>query len=149
MSRAELTVVIERPADDVWKVIGDMDAFSAAWGNHYKVISAGPLGVGSIIEEQEDGDTAVVTEFEPNRRMAVALPAPGHDFRHWAARGGRIGHILEPIPQGTRFVTWLEVDFKTLPGLIAPALLPLWMRRLRKPVGRVKQAIERSRPPEI
>lgn len=139
MNRAAMTVLIRRPLADVWGLIIDMDRYSVAWGEHYTVKTPGPLALGSLIEEDE-GTVATVTEFDPPRRFAVEV-AGGH----WATDSMRIGHVLEPAEDGTRFTTWFEVTFKGWGKMLRPVLVPYFLRFARKPVYGIKDYLEAGR----
>lgn len=147
MQRLDLSVVIGRPVEDVWKLITDMEAYSAAFGEplgeHYRVTSPGPFGMGSIVEAN-DWTVGRVTEFETNHAIATSLPVPGRQFRHWAMRSATIGHRLESTAGGTQFVTWVEIEPTTVGRLLLPALAQRWKRRVRKAVAGVKRSVEAS-----
>jgi len=139
MNRVALTVLIRRPVEDVWALIVDMDRYSVAWGEHYTLTSPGPMALGSVIEEDE-GTVARVVEFEPQVRFAVEGQGG-----HWALGSFRIGHVLEPAPEGTRFTTWADATFKGWGRVLRPAVIPYFRRALRKPVNGVKQYLEAGR----
>ena len=138
-------MVIGRPVEDVWRLISNMDAYSTAFGEplgeRYRVTSAGPLGLGSIVEANE-WTVGQVTEFDPNRAIATSLPAPGREFRHRAMRRATIGHRLEPVASGTRFITWIEVEPNTTANSQLPALRARWRERLRLAAANVKRVME-------
>jgi polyketide cyclase/dehydrase/lipid transport protein len=139
MSRFALIVPIKRPVDDVWSLIMDMDRYSVAWGEHYTVKTPGPLAVGSLITE-DDGETAQVIELDPPRRFTIEVNPV-----HWAVGQSRIGHILEPVPGGTRFTTWFEPTFVGWGRVLQPALMAYFRRAVRKPVYGVKEYLEAGR----
>jgi hypothetical protein len=141
VARTELAVVIKRPPEDVWALINDMERYSVAWGEHYTVTSPGPLGLGSTLSE-DDGETATVTEYEPMRAFSIDVDTRGH----WALKSARLGHVLEPVPEGTRFVTWLEPHFTLRGRLLQPVLAALYRRAARKPVNGVKRYLEEGPP---
>ena len=139
MNRFAITVLIRRPVEDIWALMMDMDRYSVAWGEHYRVTSPGPMALGSVIEE-DDGTSAQVIEFEPPQRFAVELKGG-----HWALESARIGHVLQPAPDGTRFTTWFDATFKGWGKLLRPALMPYFRGVARKPVNGVKRYMEEGR----
>lgn len=133
--------MIKQPVDVVWELINDMERYSVAWGEHYTVTSSGPLGLGSTLSE-DDGETARVIEYQPKRTFSIEIDPRGH----WAMRSARLGHILEPVPEGTRFITWLEADFTFVGRLLKPFLVAAYRRAARKPVNGVKRYLEDGPP---
>lgn len=134
-------MLIKRPLDEVWDLIDDMERYSVAWGEHYTVTSPGPLGLGSTLSE-DDGETARVIEYQPKRAFSIDIDTGGH----WAMRHARLGHILEPVPEGTQFTTWLEADLTFIGRLVQPILIASYKRAVRKPVDGVKRYLVEGPP---
>ena len=166
MERVEVIVDIRRPVEEIWRLITDMEAYTDAFGQplgeRYRVTSPGPLGLGSILEAnvyrmtlaEPSGLGAIVdanlwmagqvTEFEPNRVMTSSFPAPGREVRHPAMQSGRISHRLEATPEGTRFITSMEIEPKAEVMLHLRALRARWLERARSAVAGFKHAAERG-----
>jgi uncharacterized protein YndB with AHSA1/START domain len=169
MERIEVTVVVDRPVEEVWRLLTDMEAYTEAFGQplgeRYRVTSPGPLGLGSIVEAnvyrvtspEPSGLGAIAdanlwevgqtTEFEPNRVITITMPAPGRVVRHPAMHSGTISHRLEAIPEGTRFITSVDLEPKAEVIRNLPALRTRWQERVRSAVAGLKQAAERGLSP--
>ena len=103
--------------------------------------SPGPLGLGSTLSE-DDGETAHVTEYQPKHAISIDIDTHGHR----ALRSARLGHILEAVPEGTRFITWMEADFTFIGRLLQPILIASYKRGARKPVNGIKRYLEEDPP---
>lgn len=136
VGRIEGTVVIERPVEAVWKLLTDMEAFSIAWGEHYTLTSAGPLGVGSTVAE-DDGTVATFTEFEPNHRYTFSIEGDSRLLRRVI-----MGFELEPVGKSTRLKLWAQFAFKGGLRLLEPIVLPYWKLLGRKPMANLKRTLE-------
>jgi uncharacterized protein YndB with AHSA1/START domain len=168
MERVEITVTVRRPVEEVWRLLTDMEAYTEAFGQplgeRYRVTSPGPLGLGSIVEAnvyrvtspEPSGLGAIVdanlwqvgqiTEFEPNRVITSSMPALGRKVRHPAMQRGTLSHRLEAIPEGTRFITSVDIEPKAEVIQHLPALRTRWQERVRSAVAGFKQAAERGLP---
>jgi uncharacterized protein YndB with AHSA1/START domain len=114
--RIEKSVVIARPVEDVWAVLSNLDNVKR-WsisGSEARQTSPGPLGVGASLEEVKvvlgrfhlKLRDLVVTEFEPNRTIALT------DNRVGIAHPGRQRFTFEPIKEGTRLTQVVEINLK-------------------------------------
>jgi uncharacterized protein YndB with AHSA1/START domain len=114
--RIEKSVVIARPVEDVWAVLSNLDNVKR-WslsGSECRQTSPGPLGVGASLEEVKVVlgrfhlrlRGLVVTEFEPNRTIALT------DNRVGIAQPGRQRFTVEPIKEGTRLTLVAEINLK-------------------------------------
>jgi uncharacterized protein YndB with AHSA1/START domain len=168
MERIEVTVVVDRPVEEVWRLLTDMEAYTEAFGQplgeRYRLTSPGPLGLGSIVEAnvyrvtspEPSGLGAIAdanlwqvgqtTEFEPNRVITITMPAPGRVVRHPAMQSGTLSHRLEAIPGGTRFITSVDIEPKEEVMQHLPSLRTRWQERVQSAVAGFKKAAERRLP---
>lgn len=130
MSAAATTITINRCVEDVFAVLTNLDN-AAKWSQakEEQLITPGPLGVGSrrravvpTVGGRTRENVMELTEFEPNRRMAMrgisGFPFPLRALIQ-----------LEPVGDSTRleWTTFLEPR-----GLMRPfgPLLAAWFKRL-------------------
>lgn len=143
MATVELTITIDRPVEDVFRVLSD-PATTPRWSVNAieeHVTTAGPVGVGSrrrTTARRFGGGTTQneieVTAFEPNRRIAmrsIESPVPFNT-----------AYTLTPIGSGTR-VGW-DWDFELKGGLrlLGPVLRGLFARSFRADLARLKSMME-------
>jgi uncharacterized protein YndB with AHSA1/START domain len=114
--RIEKSIVIARPVEDVWAFLSNLDNVKR-WsisGSEARQTSPGPLSVGTSLEEVKVVlgrfplrlRGLVVTEFEPNRTIALTDNRPG------IAQPGRQRFTVEPIEVGTRLTVVVEINLK-------------------------------------
>jgi len=117
MPSAERTIVIDRPADQVFAFLAD-PANDRAWRPHVKEIAAhGPAGVGSTIHQVVEGPGGrgiaadiEVTAYEPPTRYA---------FRVIAGPARPIGEFrFTPSGTGTSVTFSLRAELGGLKGLL-------------------------------
>jgi uncharacterized protein YndB with AHSA1/START domain len=105
MTRFRNEVMIARPADDVFRFVSDFENMSK-W-NYFVVgvhkIGSGPIGVGTVFRQARKTDTQEyqITEFEPDRRVAVETLPP--------AAGLVMRFTFESIAGGTRLTDAWEL----------------------------------------
>lgn len=142
MGRAALNVVIRRPLADVWNLLNDMERFSVAWGERYRVTSEGPIRVGSTIAEDSDA-VATITEYNPQHDYSFVVKPEKNPF----ITSVGMGFVLEPVDGGTSFTTWFEPQFTAWGRLLRPVIVPFWLFLSRKPVNGVKRYLEQGPNP--
>lgn len=142
------SIRIERPPEDVWAVVSDLDSHTE-WRpslKEFRQVSDGPLGVGTRIREVLSwrGRTIelddVVTAFDPPRRLGVR--------GGWKAADFELDLVLEPAGEDATLVTFDWPFYpKTLYLKLAAPLLRWAMRNAtREEAELLKQYVER-RPP--
>jgi uncharacterized protein YndB with AHSA1/START domain len=112
MNEAEIVNVINRPAEDVFAVLADLDRYPD-WNSHLTQVrktSDGPLGVGStmlfvgkMLGRNFESDS-VCTEYVANQTLATKTTAGPFYIE--------VGYTLQPIEGGTRFTTALRGESK-------------------------------------
>lgn len=141
MNRIEITTLIHRPISEVWGFIAELQCSTlVVYGDPFKLASPGPLGVGARIKD-EDGDVGRVVDFEPMQRFAVEFDSP----KRATLRRVRLGHALEPAPEGTRVTSFAELEFKGLGTMLRPLLLAYFRDNVREASDSLKNNLE-ARP---
>jgi uncharacterized protein YndB with AHSA1/START domain len=144
--RFERSVVIERPVEDVWAFLTNLDNFRhvSNSGSEFRQSSPGPLGVGSIVESHRlvlgrfdmRLQSFVVTDVEPNRTVGMTLRIG------LAREPGTHRWTVEPISDGTRLTRTAEMDlrrgFRPFAGMLTRVLGWGWPREL----ARIKRLVE-------
>lgn len=143
MARMEMSVVINRPVEDVWKFVTNFDnwAKTARSGSEFRQTSEGALGVGATVESRRTIlgrslklHSIVITEYEPNRSFGMTDKAPG--LRRASGR-----YTFEPAPEGTRVTRSGELELGR-GRLLWPVFAPLLRRAWRYEFAAVKRLIE-------
>jgi hypothetical protein len=131
MIRIKMSEVVKRPVEDVWKVVTNFDnwAKAAGSGSEFRQISAGPLGVGAIVEARRtilgrsrQTHSMTITDYEPNRVFGMTDKVPG--LRRLPQR-----FIFESTPDGTRVTRSVELELgrgRLLEPVFAPLLRRIW-----------------------
>lgn len=143
MARAEFSVVINRPVEDVFAVISNPNN-NPKWQSgtlEGKQTSPGPIGVGTTVRfvrmflgrrienEQE------ITEFEPNRRFAAkgTKPFPG-----------QMSVTVERIEGGTRVRATMEAEPSGFFKLAEPLVIRVFKRQIQSDFENLKDLMEAS-----
>jgi carbon monoxide dehydrogenase subunit G len=140
--RAELTIQIARPPEDVFAYLTDLSNLPA-WqsGVHgAQIVDGGEPRAGARIAEsrhlfgRELETTLEIVEYEPPRLFAVrALDGPvPFDVRH----------ELEPAFGGTRLTVTAEGDVGLLPGFAGGIVARRAEKQLRKDFERLERLLE-------
>ena len=123
------SIVVDRPREEVWAVVADLDTHTA-WRpalREFRKVSEGPLDVGTRIREvlvwrsREIVIDDVVTAFEPPRRFGLRGT--------WDAADFELDLVLEPSGQATT----VTMDWPLYPkSLLLKAAAPFLGRALRR-----------------
>ena len=117
--RFENTVVIERPAAEVFAFLADLENVPR-WNyaiESTRKISEGPVGVGTTYRQtrtipSRSEESLEVTDLEPDRRFAVRGDlGPFH---------GTLTYQLEPAGEATRLVNTADLEARGVMKLAAP-----------------------------
>lgn len=143
MPSAERTIVIDRPADQVFAFFAD-PANDRAWRSHVKEIAArGPAGVGATVHQVIDGPGGrglaadlEVTAYDPPTRYA---------FRVIAGPARPIGEFrFAPSGTGTAVTFSLRADLGFFKGLVLSRPVQSSMDGEIAALDRAKALIEAS-----
>jgi hypothetical protein len=144
MPHLDETIVINRPADEVWAYLTDF--FNAPRMSGSGIIglrqtSSGPLGVGSTLQGRrvvlgfETRNDFQITEWDPPRVLATT--AAGRPFRSLVSR-----MTLEASPDGTRMVMRTQFELQPVLKLLWPFMAPIIRGRMHASYVRSKALIE-------
>jgi hypothetical protein len=135
MRRLEMSWVIHRPAEDVWKYVTNFDNWAKASisKGEWRHNPEGATRLGTTVESSRkilgrsrNIHRYVVTEFEPYRAFGMTDKVPG--LPPIAQR-----FTFEPTPEGTRVTRLGELDFGGWRGRLLEAALH-WLTRRTWPV---------------
>jgi len=139
------TVRIDRPAEDVWSVIADLDSHTK-WRpsvREFRQVSDDPLGVGSRIREVLDWRGReividdVVTAFEPPHRFGIR--------GGWKAADFEVDFRLEPDGDGTNAtMDWPLYPKSLLMKVAAPFMGGAMRRATKEELELLKAYVERG-----
>ena len=142
--KIEMSVVIDRPVDDVWNFMTD-------WSNFAKMnpvilearqTSTGPIGIGTTIEArlrnpniiQRDTNIRVI-EYEPKRRFA---------FEHTTGtlKGARTTFSVESIDGKSRLTLATDAKLSGFFRLVGPLVAGRAKREVGEEISNVKRIME-------
>ena len=142
MIRIETSVVIDRPIDEVFEFVSDVEN-NSLWQPSFlegKQTSSGSLGVGTTITTTSrylgfrmKSDWEVV-EFEPNKKY-VAKSISGRE----QAKGT---WTFEPVANGTRVDLVAEMGISGLFRIVEPILKNIGQRETEKEFAALKELLE-------
>ena len=138
-----MTITINRPVDDVFRVLTTPEE-TPKWSSsavEEALTSPGPVGIGSTrraVVRSFGGRTTtnetVVTEFEPNRKVAMrSISAPVPFEAAWS---------FTDVPGGTRVDWTWSFAFAGAFKVLGPAFGSYFRRSLQKDLDRLKQMME-------
>ena len=139
MAKFEASVMIDRPVEEVWKFLMDLSKLPK-WNTgvlEAKQTSAGPLGVGTILQIRSSNMVgyARVVEYEPNRRVAFEYPSG-------PLKGTMENSSVENVEGKTRFTRTGYPKFSGVYKLVGPFLTPRFKREYVASVGNLKRILE-------
>ncbi len=146
MPRVEESVVLERPADEVFAFVTtpENDRLWSSTAVERSRESDEPIRVGSRIRAVDKflgrriQSTFEVTEHEPPRRSSIRIHGP---------LGASGSYVLDPEDGRTRFRWILDAEAGLgglyLGRLTDPLVVMIFRRRLRQDLRRLKDALER------
>lgn len=115
--KTEVSVVVERPPEDLWKYVTSDRMRSGPDVIDWKRTSAGPFGVGTTFREMRSKTPKVmdfrVTECEPNMRIGLEIISG-------PIRGTKITWGMESIEGKTRLTETANYNFSGIFKLIGP-----------------------------
>jgi len=141
--RAEVSVVVNRPIDEVWAFI--TDPFNIPrWGGgrlSARVTPPGPIGVGSTIEYRvlmfgfERRVSFVFTELDPPHTAAASVT--GSRFL-----SGSVRTALEATAAGTKIVRSGDLKVRGILRLLSPILAAFMRRQVDTQMRSLKRLLE-------
>ena len=143
MIRIEKSIIINRPVEDVWKFMSNIEN-ATKWDRgvlEARQTSEGTIGVGSTLQTRRQmlGRQRIgklrVSEYVPNR--IIALQA---SLGQIAA--AQIRYSFEPVDGGTRMTGTSEVELRGLWKLITPILTRMLARDGREDMANMKRIME-------
>jgi carbon monoxide dehydrogenase subunit G len=142
MARAEHTVVVERPPDEVFRFLTDLANVPEWQSGAVEVRAPESLAVGTTYVEvlkflgKRIEATLEVTELEPGRRFSLKAVSGPMPFR--------VRHMLEPTGNGgsTRVHVELEGDPGRLFRLAEPLVMRNAQRHLEGDFATLKKMVE-------
>ena len=141
MAKVEVSVMIDRPVEEVGKFMSDLSNVPK-WDTSISEVrqtSAGPLGVGSTCDYKEKmRNTTVsmrVTEYEPNRRLS---------FEHTSGpfKGSTLTYSLEIIEEKTRVTRTDDLKLSGFYKLLGPLVARRMKRGIAAGFGNLKRLLE-------
>ncbi len=142
MARAEMSVVINCPAPDIFAYMTDI-AKGTEWQEDLveaQQTSTGPMGVGTTIREvrrfmsRRLESVFKITEHEPGRKLSFEstsgpLPLRGH-------------YDLEPVDSGTRVTMVVEAELTGVFKMTEPLVVHSAKRQLDASLAKLKALLE-------
>jgi len=137
------SVVIDRPADEIWAVFLDLFSAPTLPGSSMSVrqTSAGPMGLGTVMVARrvilgfETRLTERVTEWDPPHALTVKME--GRPFRSMVERV-----TLESVPGGTRLDETLDMELTPALRLLWPLIGPTQRRQRAQNIRDLKTKLE-------
>lgn len=144
--RIEKSVVIARPVEDVWAGLSNADNVKrwSVSGSEFKQTSPGPMGVGASLEEGRvvlgrfvRYQSFVVTEYEPNRTLAMTVTLFG-----MIRKSSTLRFALGATGEGTRVTYVAEMDLKSGLRPFEGRLAKLLSQGLERQLANLKSLVE-------
>lgn len=145
MIKLELSIVINKPVDQVWNFLTDFQN-TPKWDIgvlETRQTSQGLAGLGTTFQNIGPflGRNSVreykVTEYEPNKKVTVMLITPTRLIQ----KAG-VSYIFEPTPSGTKLTSIGSVELAPLFRLIQPFLLQKAKKDGQGDLSNLKHLIE-------
>jgi len=142
MIKIEKSIIINRPVEDVWKFISNVENIPK-WNRGTRkgrVTSDGSIGVGAKVQylRQFLGRQLIVklrvSEYVPNKVIVLQLSA--------GLVTAQTGFTFEPVQAGTRLTHPSEIELGGWWKLITPILSPMLERDGREDMANIKRLIE-------
>jgi uncharacterized protein YndB with AHSA1/START domain len=135
-----MSVMIDRPVEEVWKFITDLSNVPK-WETavlEVKRTSAGPVGVGSTWElKRKDNWTLPqrCIEFEPNRKLCFVITSG-------PAEGTVVTYSMETVEGKTKLTSGGDFKFNGLYRLLGPFVTRGQRREIIASIGNLKSILE-------
>ena len=140
MGRFQASVLIDCPAESVWKFIVDPTNLTKTTPGapELRQTSTGPFGLGTTFSGKDRMLTLVarVTVFDPNRRLVAEFLDPGF------MRGTTDDYILETLDGKTRLTETWDTKLNGISRLLGPFFAPRTKRDVTTRLDNVKRTLE-------
>ena len=142
MAKAEASIVINRPAHDVFVYMTDVDKETEWQGEllEAKQTSNGPLSVGATVREVRNFMNSrmevvfEITELDPDRKMAFKSISAPFPMNGW--------YRLEPVEGGTNVTFFIEGELTGIFRMTEPIVAQTAKRQINADLGRLKALLE-------
>jgi carbon monoxide dehydrogenase subunit G len=140
MVKLEMSVMIDRPAEAVWKFISDLS--NSKWDPYTleaKQTSAGPIGVGATFQLIRSRTPKVhdlrIIEYEPPRKTTIeSTSGPG--------KGTKQQFILEEIEGKTKLTRTMDLKYSGIYKLLGPFSTGMVKREGAADLDNIKRMVE-------
>ena len=142
MAKAEVSITIKRPVEDVFAVLSNPEN-SPKWSSaslESKTTSAGPIGVGTTTRSvgkllgRRIESESEITEFEPNRKFAAQSKSGPFPFQSSVT--------FERIEGGTRVNVTIEGEPGGFFKLAEPLMVRMVKRQFQGDLDNLKDLME-------
>lgn len=145
MAKFVASVLIDRPAEAVWKFIVDPSNLAKTTPNapELQSVSPGPIGLGTTFSGKEGRLTLVlrIIEYDPNRRFVGEFIAPGF------LKGTTDDYGLEMLEGKTRLTETWDTKLNGIFRLLGPFFAPRTKRDVTTRLDNVKRILESGPQP--
>jgi Polyketide cyclase / dehydrase and lipid transport len=139
MTSFENVVVIERPPEEVFAFLADLENLPS-WDPAVEVTwktSPSSVGVGTTYRQVRSAprrgeEVLEVIAFDPPRRLIIEGPI--------GPLRARIGYTLEEAAEATRLTNWVELE---PPSIISLAMVPLAVSKIKTGVASNLELLKR------
>lgn len=142
MVKFEVSVMINRPAEVVWKTLTDPSSFQKLdrYCLEVKQTSAGPLGVGTTFQLKRSRTPKApsfrVTEYDPAARKTTL------EFTSGPVKGTRQQYTVETIKGKTRLTRTFDLKYAGLSKLLGPFMTGSVKREAAADLDHTKRILE-------
>jgi hypothetical protein len=141
--KVEYSVVISRPAEEVFAFAGNPDN-DPKWGSLIvasRQLSPGPVGVGTRFQQM-----ATFLGARVNTEIEITAYAPGESVCYRASHPVAIEHCrsFEAVPEGTRLTFCTEIDARGRLPMPISFLKTIARRQMEADMDEIKSKIEGS-----
>jgi len=141
MTKVEASVMVDRPAEEVWKSITNLSNFKLLdpYCLDAKQTSAGPFGVGTTFQltrsNTPKNPNFLVTEYEPNRKTSLV-------FTSGPVKGTTQQFSLKTVEGKTKLTRSLDMKFSGFSKLVGPFMTGSLRKQTEDDLGRTKRMLE-------
>lgn len=142
MTKMEMSIVINRPVEEVFEFVTnpENEPLYRSGLLESEITSEGPYGVGTTTREVSQflgrriETTAIITEYEPNRKIALKTTSGPIPFN--------LSQTFEPVGGGTKVTTALEGEVGGFFKLAEPVVVRMGKRQAEAELANLKDLLE-------